>query len=410
MLATSGQALPIGLADWENHLNALNPNHIELGLKRVEKVRQQLFAQLNMPPVVLIAGTNGKGSSVALMQASLQAAGLRAGVYTSPHLLRLNERIAINSQAIADDDFVAALNAVEVARGEITLTYFEMLTLAAAYYFAVQRVDLALLEVGLGGRLDAVNVFDPCVSLITNIGLDHIDWLGDTRELIGREKAGVFRTNMPAIYADQDPVNSVLDAAKRLGIGLALYQPSVELPSAPLLPEVPDSIKWGALNALQCLPGPLRPNAGDCEQGFLAATLPGRFQTVCTRPLTLVDVAHNVDATTLLASKLRKHPEVKRWLAVFSAYADKDIDALLQPLAEVVDAWICCPLESSRAASVESLLGSLSRMSVDSRAAASVTAAWEQAAVMAGNSALPTGIIVFGSFETVAAAMRHLKH
>lgn len=408
MSAIGSDALPNTLADWENHLNALNPDHIELGLTRVERVRQALLSELAMPPVVLIAGTNGKGSTVALMQASLQAAGLRAGAYTSPHLLRLNERVAIDSTAIGDHDFVAALSAVEIARGDTALTYFEMLTLAAAYYFAIQDVDVALFEVGLGGRLDAVNVFEPCVAVVTNIGLDHVDWLGDTRELIGREKAGVFRANTPAIYADDDVVTSVLDAAECVGADLSLYQPSAVVPPALCLADVPHSIRWGALNALQALPSQLRPSLLDCERGFLVAELAGRFQTVCTQPLTVVDVAHNVDATTLLASKLCKHPKVKRWVAVFSAYADKDIEGALQPLAAVVSDWVCAPLQSGRAAPLESLLTILHKISKDPKSANTVGEAWEQAAALASTAEPETGVIVFGSFETVAAVMHHL--
>lgn len=393
------------LAAWEQRLNTLDPSRIELGLARVDQVRQTLFADLKMPPLVLIAGTNGKGSTVALCQAALMASGYQVGAYTSPHLLRLNERIVINRQEIADDDFVSALEAVEAARGQTPLTYFEFITLAAAYHFAIKAVDVALLEVGLGGRLDAVNVFEPVAAIVTNVGLDHMDWLGDTREAIGREKAGVFRAQLPAIYADDSPVDSVIQVAQDCGAILRCYDATATVDATPNLTGLPKSIRWGAQALLESLPEKLAVSAEQRRQGFLQASLAGRFQTLCEQPVTVIDVAHNAEATSLLAEKMRQHKTVKRWVAVFAAYKDKPIKESIEPLKQLVERWYCCQLQGPRAMPVQDLSSLLSDTGASVTVSAdSVEQAW-QAAVDDINSA-DSGIIVFGSFETVSAVMQ----
>lgn len=393
------------LAAWEQRLNTLDPSRIELGLARVDKVRQVLFAELEMPPVVLIAGTNGKGSTVALCQAALMAAGYQVGSYTSPHLLRLNERIVINRQEIADDDFVPALDAVEAARGQTPLTYFEFITLAAAYHFARKAVDVALLEVGLGGRLDAVNVFEPVAAIVTNVGLDHMDWLGDTREAIGREKAGVFRAQLPAIYADDKPVDSVIQVARDCGAELRCYDAAAAVDATPNLTGLPGSIRWGAQALLESLPAQLAVSAEQRQQGFLQASLVGRFQTLCEQPVTVVDVAHNAEATSLLAEKMRQHKTVKRWVAVFAAYKDKPIKESIEPLRQLVERWYCCQLQGPRAMPVQALASLLSDNGANvALSADSVEQAWQ--AAVDDISTADSGIIVFGSFETVSAVMQ----
>jgi dihydrofolate synthase/folylpolyglutamate synthase len=393
------------LAAWEQRLNTLDPSRIELGLARVDKVRQVLFAELEMPPVVLIAGTNGKGSTVALCQAALMAAGYQVGAYTSPHLLRLNERIVINRQEIADDDFVSALDAVEAARGQTPLTYFEFITLAAAYHFARKAVDVALLEVGLGGRLDAVNVFEPVAAIVTNVGLDHMDWLGDTREAIGREKAGVFRARLPAIYADDKPVDSVIQVAQDCGAELRCYDATAVVEATPKLTGLPGSIRWGAQALLESLPAQLAVSAEQRQQGFLQASLAGRFQTLCEQPVTVVDVAHNAEATRLLAEKMRQYKTVKRWVAVFAAYKDKPIKESVEPLSQLIERWYCCQLQGPRAMPVQDLASLLSDNGANvALSADSVEQAWQ--AAVGDISTADSGIIVFGSFETVSAVMQ----
>jgi dihydrofolate synthase/folylpolyglutamate synthase len=397
------------LTAWEQRLNSLDPSRIELGLARVERVRAALFRTLEMPPVVLIAGTNGKGSTVALCQAALMAGGYQVAAYTSPHLLRLNERIAINQQPITDSDFVDALNAVEQARGDTALTYFEFITLAAAYYFATRQVDLALLEVGLGGRLDAVNVFDPIVSIVTNVGLDHMDWLGDTREAIGREKAGVFRSQRPAIYADDDPVQTVVEVAAECGARLRCYNAEEVAEKTPQLHGVPHTIRWGAQALLEALPEILQVSPEQRAEGFANVSLDGRFQTLSTTPTTIVDVAHNAEATNLLAAKLRSHKTVRRWSAVFAAYSDKPIEAAVSPLLDVIDSWYCCQLDSPRAKPVAELAAILEAAGAEvADNAKSPGLAWKRA--VADQHDGDSGIIVFGSFETVSAVMQaHLQ-
>lgn len=397
------------LADWEAFLNQLDPTRIELGLGRVDSVRLRLFADIELPPLVLIAGTNGKGSTAALSQACLMAGGYRVGVYSSPHLLRLNERIVVNEQAIADADFVNALNAVAQAQADTPLTYFEFITLAALYSFSQQQLDVALLEVGLGGRLDAVNVFHPCASVVTNIGLDHCDWLGPDRFSIGFEKAGVFRPDLPAIYADEDPVASVIKQAEEIGAKLQCLPATAELPPTPNMPGLPRSIRWAVWALLDSLPASLTTSTAQRQLGFAKAVLAGRFQRLSHDPTVVVDVAHNAEACSLLARKLATEQEIKQWYAVFSAYKDKDTEAALKPLLGTIDQWFCAQLQSPRAAAVADLHAQLTALGAAASAAADVKEAYTLA--VAERQALPprqrtqTGIIVFGSFETVAAVL-----
>lgn len=394
------------LAAWEQRLNTLDPTHIELGLERVAEVKQRLFADLEIPPVVIIAGTNGKGSTVALMQACLQQAGYRVGCYTSPHLISLNERIAVNQQSISDDDFVAALNAVEAVQQSTTLTYFEYLTLAAAWHFARLTVDVALLEVGLGGRLDAVNVFDPVLSVVTHIGIDHVAWLGDNRDQIGYEKAGVFRAATPCIYADADPVGSVVAHAEQIGAQLQQYTGQTGLPATPCLAGLPESIRWGVWAALDCLPMALATTEQQRLEGFACASIAGRFQVLLNTPFCVVDVAHNPDSATLLAQKLKAQSAITRWTAVFAAYADKDIENIVAPLLPLVDSWMCCQLDSLRAMSAQALSERLIALGSNSTTAASPEAAVDLA--LAAEADQKHGIVIFGSFETAGAVIRHM--
>lgn len=395
------------LPDWENHLNTLDPTHIELGLKRVALVKTTLFADVVLPPVVLIAGTNGKGSTAALCEAALLKAGNTVGTYTSPHLVHLNERIRVDGQAIADPDFVSALQAVEDAREQTPLTYFEFITLAAMAHFSAQEVDVALLEVGLGGRLDAVNVFDPAAACVTNVGLDHMDWLGDTREKIGREKAGVFRPNVPAVYADEDSVETVVAYANSIDAMLMSYDPLAQVAEAPLMTGVPQSIRWCATTLLKSLPSPIRPSTEDISQGFATAALAGRYQTLSEKPLLVVDVAHNTEATTLLASKLRADKRVKRWVAVFAAYKDKPIAEAVEPLLGNIAQWFCCELSGPRAMPIDALSNLLKDSGANVHAAGKPNEALALALEEAATK--DAGVLVFGSFETVGGVMKSLQ-
>ncbi|MDR2213105.1 MAG: bifunctional tetrahydrofolate synthase/dihydrofolate synthase, partial [Pseudomonadales bacterium] len=205
------------LPEWLSWLERLHPSTIDLGLERVRQVYERLALDLRHSRIVIVGGTNGKGSTVTMLASVLRAAGYRVGTYTSPHLLRYNERVAIDGEPVSDADLCRAFAAVEALRGEVSLTYFEYGTLAALALFAERRPDYLLLEVGLGGRLDAVNIVEPELSILTNVALDHLDWLGDTREAIGREKAGIFRPGKYALYGELDPPQSVLSEAARIG-------------------------------------------------------------------------------------------------------------------------------------------------------------------------------------------------
>lgn len=398
------------LAEWEQRLNSLDPTHIELGLSRVAAVSKRLFVETQLPPIVTVAGTNGKGSTVALLQACLQEAGYAVGCYTSPHLVRLNERIAINQLPIADHDFVMALTAVADAQEDVFLTYFEYLTLAAMWHFVHERVDVVLLEVGLGGRLDATNVFDATVAVVTHIGLDHMDWLGDSREKIGFEKAGIFRSGRAAVYADVDPVDSVVDHAHACGAKLYQYAGQQDLPSTPNLLGLPLSTRWGAWAALEQLPPALATTHTERERGFAKAAVPGRFQTLLTQPLVVLDVAHNADSAALLAQKLleveRSNGAPLHWTAVFAAYADKAIAEIAGPLLATIEHWICCQLDSPRAMSAEALTSTLRELGATAESAPSAVRGYE--AALAASSDSESAIIVFGSFETAGAVLQHV--
>lgn len=401
------QPLSASLQEWEQRLNQLDPTRIELGLDRVRQVKSSLFDTVSLPPVLLIAGTNGKGSTAALCQAALLEAGHAVGTYTSPHLVSISERILINGEHIDDTAFVAALNEVDQARGDTPLTYFEFITLAAVVEFARCKVDVALLEVGLGGRLDAVNVFDPVASCVTNVGLDHMDWLGGTREKIGIEKAGVFRKGIPAIYADDKPVSTVIEHAEAIGADLQIYNTQAEDFAAPNMTGVPRTIRWCAKQLLESLPKSVRPTAEAVKAGFAKAQLQGRYQTVCTEPLVIVDVAHNAEATGLLAEKLVADDRADKWVAVFAAYKDKPVAQALGPMMSLIGHWYCCQLQSPRALQVEALCEEVEAQGGRASSVASVVNAVKQAVIQVRDK--KSGVIVFGSFETVGLAMTSLK-
>lgn len=403
------------LAAWLYYLERLHSQPIELGLERVKQVAERLDLLKPAPKVFTVAGTNGKGTTCCTLESILLAAGLRVGVYSSPHLLRYTERVRIQGQELPEAEHSHSFAKIEAGRKDISLTYFEFGTLSALQLFKQAKLDVVILEVGLGGRLDATNIVDSDVASITSIAIDHTDWLGFDRESIGREKAGVFRAGKPAVVGEPDMPQSIADVAAKLGAHL--YQRDIawqfsqqekswdwqcgtrQWSNLPL-PNVPLANAATALAVLHYSGLSLSEEA--IRQGLQSATLPGRFQRVSEKPLLILDVAHNPHAARYLADKLAKLPKQGKVRAVVGMLSDKDIGGTLACLSEQVDEWYCAPLEGPRGASAEQLAEHL----VQSRQFSHVETAWRQAM----QDAEPQDVvIVCGSFHTVAHVMAALN-
>lgn len=357
------------LSDWLRHLESAHGGKIDLGLERAGQVYRHLQLAPVAPVVISVAGTNGKGSTVAMLDAICRQAGYRTGCFTSPHLVHYNERMVIGGQPAPNEAIVAAFEAIESARGAVSLSYFEFTTLAALWLFKRAAVDVAILEVGLGGRLDAVNIVDADCAVITTVDIDHEQWLGNTREAVGREKAGIFRPGKPAICGDPDCPLSVRRIAcqhrARLfrrdtdftvryidGPGfdwLGWSRDITDLPLPALAGDWQLQNAATAIAALESLPGHLRITPDDYAAGLRAVTLPGRLQRLHNTPEIIVDVAHNAQSAAALARWLRQNPARGRTVAVFGALADKHAADWLGPFRFVVDAWVATEPVSERA-------------------------------------------------------------
>jgi dihydrofolate synthase/folylpolyglutamate synthase len=416
---------PKNLDEWLSWQLRIHPREIELGLDRVSAVWKALGAPAPARIVVTVGGTNGKGSTVAFLEAMLDAAGYKVGAFTSPHLLRYNERVRIGGVDATDVQLTAAFERIELARGEIPLTYFEFGTLAALLIFAESELDVALLEVGLGGRLDAINIIDADASIVTTVALDHEDWLGNDREVIGREKAGIFRPGRPAIIGDTDPPGSLLEEAGRLGSQLvvagkdfqaestrsgwqwSMGSTRLELPPTALDSPPQRANAAAAIAALHALAGRLDWNVEAIRVGVAQAKAPARLQRFTGPPELLVDVAHNPQAAGVLAAWLAAHPPAGRNIAVFGALADKDINGIVAPLCDVVDRWFLAGLdtESPRGLDVTTLAQRLEKTGlVDINARHAVVAdALVEALNQAGSG---DRVIAFGSFFVASEALR----
>lgn len=409
------------LAAWLAYLEGLHPKLVDLGLERVARVRDQLLPPLSLP-IITVGGTNGKGSTCAYLESILSAAGYRVGLYTSPHLLRYNERIRIAQTEVEDADLCAAFAAIEAARGKVSLSYFEFGTLAAMWLFERANVDIAILEVGLGGRLDAVNIFDTDCAVITSIDIDHTEYLGTTRGQIAWEKAGIFRPGRPAICGDADPPAELQQAALRLGAdwralgeayrfehGLASwhYQGVQSYPNLPLPAmrgEHQLSNAATAMAALESLAADYPVTEQAIHSGLRQAQVPGRFQLLPGKPQRILDVAHNPHGAAALAGVLAQSPVAGNTYAVFGMLADKDIAGVVTAMAEVVDVWLVADLAVPRSATVDTLHTELTKAGISQIVTMdSIEAAW----LFACEHALENDrICVFGSFYTVAAVLR----
>ncbi|POU71312.1 bifunctional tetrahydrofolate synthase/dihydrofolate synthase [Leclercia sp. LSNIH6] len=399
------------LAAWLSYLENLHSKAIDMGLERVSQVAARLDVLKPAPFVFTVAGTNGKGTTCRTLEAMLMAAGYKVGVYSSPHLVRYTERVRVQNTELAESAHTASFAEIEAARGDISLTYFEYGTLSALWLFKQAQLDVVILEVGLGGRLDATNIVDPDVAVITSIALDHTDWLGPDRESIGREKAGIFRPGKPAIVGEPDMPHTIADVAQEKGAllqrrdvdwrysvtesGWRFEDAAGALDNLPL-PQVPQPNAATALAALRA--SGLVVSEQAMRDGIQHAILPGRFQIVSESPRLILDVAHNPHAAAYLAGRLKSLPKTGRVLAVIGMLHDKDIGGTLACMESVVDSWYCAPLEGPRGATAEQLMAHLGA----GQRFDSVAQAWR--AAMADARPEDT-VLVCGSFHTVAHVM-----
>ncbi|QOL47802.1 bifunctional tetrahydrofolate synthase/dihydrofolate synthase [Massilia litorea] len=426
--------LPTTLPAWLALLETRHAEtHIDMGLDRVRAVKERMNLQFGCP-VIMVAGTNGKGSTCAMLESVLLHAGYRVGLYIKPHFLDFNERARINGEMASDAVLVEAFGFVEDARGDIDLTYFEFTTLAIMHLISKAGVDVAILEVGLGGRLDAVNVIDADVSIVTSIDIDHAAWLGDTREEIGFEKAGIFRAGKTAICSDPLAPQSLIQHAADIGADLWLigrdfnYQGDQQQWSYGGRTQRRNSLAYPALRganqllnaaaalaALEALRMQLPCGAQEVRTGLALVELPGRFQVLAGRPTTVLDVAHNPHASATLAQNLGNMGFHRYTYAVFGIMEDKDIDGVLAPMAGLIDHWCLADLPSPRSAKAAELAEKVAalRPAGAKDADFSVTTFADPAAAFANavsRAEENDRIVVFGSFYTVAGVMAARKN
>lgn len=418
------------LGEWLQYQQGVHARSIDLSLGRVREVAARLDLQPRRCPAAIVGGTNGKGSTATMLARLLQAAGRRVGLYTSPHLVRYNERVQIDGCEVADEALVGAFERIEAARAAITLTYFEYGTLAALELFRAAAVDVMVLEVGLGGRLDATNIVDADVALLCSVGMDHRDWLGDTLEQIGAEKAGIFRPGQPVVLGDPDMPASVWEQLQALGCtaltarrdfswriegaGYAFepwhYHSARGVVGPLAAPALPGPVQYGnaacALTALQLLG-----DAGACGRECISATLralvlPGRFQILPGEVEWILDVAHNEPAARVLAAALQARPCAGRTLAVAGILADKDAATISRVLDAVIDQWVLAGVQDEpRGLSAEALAARLAPLRAPPLRESSVAGACARARGLARPG---DRIVVLGSFHVVGPALSWL--
>jgi dihydrofolate synthase/folylpolyglutamate synthase len=428
------QNLPTTLSDWLALLESRHAEtHIDMGLDRVRAVKERMGLEFKCP-VIMVAGTNGKGSTCAMLESILLRAGYRVGLYIKPHFLAFNERARLNGEDASDAALVEAFNAVESVRGETSLTYFEFTTLAIMHLLSKAPIDVAILEVGLGGRLDAVNVIDADVSIVTSIDIDHKEYLGETREEIGFEKAGIFRPGKAAICSDPMPPQSLVRHAEDIGADLWLLGRDFNYQG--------DQLQWSyggrevrrnslaypalrganqllnasaALAALEALRMQLPAGAQEVRTGLALVELPGRFQVLPGRPAIVYDVAHNPHAAATLAQNLGNMGYHPFTYAVFGIMQDKDIDAVIAPLAQYIDHWCVADLPSPRSSKATELAAKLEALrpagaKAEDFSATAFANPGEAFANALSRATEGDRIVVFGSFYTVAGVMATRKN
>lgn len=408
------------LDDWLAWQTTLHAREIELGLDRIHKVAKSLNL-IDCPFVVItVAGTNGKGSTVALLSSILHHAGYKVGTYTSPHITRYNERIRIGLRCVEDRELCASFSKINAAREQTSLSFFEFATLAALDIFHQNKVDVAVLEVGLGGRLDATNLIDSDLAFITSIGLDHTEYLGDTRELIAAEKAGIFRTDKPAICGELEPPPQINETAKRLNTHLyqlndhfsfevaksswSFTTEGYQLTGLPM-PNLSGAVQIrnaaNVIMGLHCISGLLPINLEAIKSGLREVTLEGRFQRIIKDCEIILDVAHNYQSASILAENLAAVPKPSKTIAVFSVLSDKDVDGIIALMHPYIDDWYISMVKTRRAMDITEIKKAINKHAANSKIVEfdSVDAAYAKAQ---SDTKEGDRIVVFGSIFTVS--------
>ena len=413
----------MNLTDWLGYIESIHPSTIDLTLERIKIVIERLNLDISFP-VLTVGGTNGKGSTCSILESIYREAGYKVACYTSPHFLNFNERIKIQTLAVSDEVICEAFSRIESAREGVTLTYFEYGTIAAMIIFSEAHVDVAILEVGLGGRLDAVNVFDADCAIVTTVDLDHMDYLGHTREAIGFEKAGIYRTEKTSICGDFDPPQSLIKHAELIHADLKIigkdfgYEAHhdsfdflidstfvMNLPLPKLQGDFQLANATNALMAVKAMEDKLPLTEISIQKGITLTLLPGRFQEVKKMPSLILDVAHNPQAARSLSHNLKTHVVLGKTIAVFSILKDKDIFGVINELNLDIDDWFIAEIQNERAASIENISNTIQKINLSAHIEAfkNIQEAYQFASKEVTRN---DRIIVFGSFFTVADIMK----
>ncbi len=412
------------LQDWLKWQQTLHSQKIELGLDRIAEVANALDILQPNYQVITVAGTNGKGSIVAILESIYHQAGYRVASYTSPHLLHYNERIRVEQKNIDDETLCKAFDLVDQARGETSLSYFEFGTLAAMQIFKDVQPDVAIYEVGLGGRLDAVNILNTDLAIVSSIGIDHVQWLGTTRESIGLEKAGIFRSHRPAICGEEEPPESLVKYAQELDSKLYLINKDYSyhrnenqtwsfnssklnwenLPIPSLYGDTQVSNAATALMGLLSIDDKMPVTRQSVDRGLNNINLLGRFQRISNSREIILDVAHNLDSAKVMVKNLQDLDPVAKTYAVFAVLADKDVDGIIDSVKGLIDKWFISQLDTERTLNCKKLQKILKQNCPDCNVQPypSISEAYLAAKQAAGNS---SRIVVFGSFLTVAEVL-----
>ena len=413
----------MNLTDWLGYIESIHPSTIDLTLERIKIVIERLNLDISFP-ILTVGGTNGKGSTCSILESIYREAGYKVACYTSPHFLNFNERIKIQTLAVSDEVICEAFSRIESAREGVTLTYFEYGTIAAMIIFSEAHVDVAILEVGLGGRLDAVNVFDADCAIVTTVDLDHMDYLGHTREAIGFEKAGIYRTEKTSICGDFDPPQSLIKHAELIHADLKIigkdfgYEAHhdsfdflidstfvMNLPLPKLQGDFQLANATNALMAVKAMEDKLPLTEISIQKGITLTLLPGRFQEVKKMPSLILDVAHNPQAARSLSHNLKTHVVPGKTIAVFSILKDKDIFGVINELNLDIDDWFIAEIQNERAASIENISNTIQKINPSAHIEAfkNIQEAYQFASKEVRRN---DRIIVFGSFFTVADIMK----
>lgn len=403
------------LASWLSYIEGIHSNQIELGLERVFQVKKK--ADINpVFPIILVGGTNGKGSTCSFIESILHESNLKVGCYTSPHFINFNERIRINKNEVSDKKIVDAFYYLEKKRENIPLTYFELTTLAAVEVFIEENIDIAILEVGLGGRLDAVNVFDPIISIITSVSLDHQNYLGDTVEEIAYEKAGIFRSKKTAIINFTNPLETLVATAKKLESQINIlnknyqifkndsnlkYESDISIYNFLPYPKIKGSHQVlnlaGALRCIDFIKEFFPISEKEVIKGINHTYIKGRFEVINKKPFVVTDVAHNQESSISLASTFVENRLGGKTIAIFSILADKNIQSVVEPFMNIVDEWYITKIQSNRSASMNQIEKDLlaKKNKINVRKFDSISLAYQEAL---NNSQVDDNILLFGSF------------